>query len=384
VAELRRHPSVPPDAAEVLRAGAAAIRQLAGTVAAGGRPRTLEATDVFVARLYDGFVLGEGTVPVDRLLLAGGAAEAARSAPPPAIGVDLASLGDRLRFGAAQLRAATSSTARRLRGFTLLTAIRAAPGGLGRRPAGAFLQQLAGLLEQGGATDDSRLIDVIDQAGEAIASGTGVPALERLLAGLVPQRGDDTIVPIESLAPSSPLEAEEAVVPIESLAPSEPGMGQDDIVPIERLLATKSLPLGAEVVPIESLAPADLLPPPPATPPGIGRPADRTRLERTLTAYSQLVARNAPVLPLEALVPPAVAPRAVPGSRSAAVEVEAEFDVVSIDSLLYRGRGAMDRADAVRHQLDEAMRAASNTLELVEPLVRELLDLVPLAIADSR
>jgi len=196
------------------------------------------------------------------------------------------------------------------------------------------------------------------------------------IEALATDRADD-IVPIAALAP----DADEPVIPIEALAPDR----GDDIVPIAALAPDED----ERVVPIEALAPAPReelpsAPPPPAPFPGLVVPADRTRLEQTLTAYSRLVAANAPVLPLEALIPPAVPPLVTVGSRSAAIEVEAEFDVVPIESLLYRGPGAMTRADDVRRQLEDALKVASTELDRVEPLVRELLDLVPLAVANGR
>jgi hypothetical protein len=58
-----------------------------------------------------------------------------------------------------------------------------------------------------------------------------------------------------------------------------------------------------------------------------------------------------------------------------------ELDVVPIGQLLYTGSAALGRADAVRRELETALRAASSELDRLDPLVRELLDLVPLSLA---
>jgi hypothetical protein len=57
-------------------------------------------------------------------------------------------------------------------------------------------------------------------------------------------------------------------------------------------------------------------------------------------------------------------------------------DVVPIESLLYSGRAALERADHVRRLLQQSLEGPAQDVERVGPLVRELLDLVPLALAD--
>jgi HPt (histidine-containing phosphotransfer) domain-containing protein len=136
-------------------------------------------------------------------------------------------------------------------------------------------------------------------------------------------------------------------VPIETLLVEE--ADERDVVPIETLLAEPRPE--PEPVPIESLAPDDLAAP------------DRTPLERSLSTYSRLVRADAPAPPLEAA---GVVP------------------VVPIEQLLYSGRGALLRAEEVRRELTLALGTAGGQLDRVEPLVRELLDLVPLAIAGDR
>ncbi len=145
------------------------------------------------------------------------------------------------------------------------------------------------------------------------------------------------IVPIESLlydAVPAPAEPELAVVPIESLA--------------------------YDTVPIESLA----------------YDAPTGGLEGSYTTFDRL-RRERPAEPasLEALVG-----RALAATTPAAADPEAV--AVEIGVLCYSGRAALERANAVRQQLADEL-ARHGGLESIKPLLQELLDLVPLALAES-
>jgi hypothetical protein len=132
--------------------------------------------------------------------------------------------------------------------------------------------------------------------------------------------------------------------------------GADAVVPIESLVYDTDL----EVVPIESLAPEP--PPPPSG------------LERSFQTFDRLVKASAPATPaLAALLSTAGPEKSAPDSDETAVP---------IGTLCYRGQAALQRADAVRQQIvHELKRDAS--LQSVQPLLEELLDLVPLALAES-
>jgi len=74
-------------------------------------------------------------------------------------------------------------------------------------------------------------------------------------------------------------------------------------------------------------------------------------------------------------------PRPTPAtSPPPAAEVEAI--TVAIGTLCYRGHAALERANAVRHQIAAELKGEA-TLESLQPLLQELLDLVPLALADA-
>jgi hypothetical protein len=130
----------------------------------------------------------------------------------------------------------------------------------------------------------------------------------------------EPVVPIESLAP----DAEPEPVPIESLAP-EP---EEDVDPIEA----------------HEYEPA----------------SGYSAFEQSFATYHRL--RHGGSAPVAAL---------------------AEPEPVAIESLLYRGRRALERADLVRRELNAALRAEPQ-LPGVQALLSELLDLVPLALADDR
>jgi hypothetical protein len=143
------------------------------------------------------------------------------------------------------------------------------------------------------------------------------------------------------------------VVPIESLG------YEDAVVPIESLL------LEDLVVPIENLGYDD-----PA-----GLPATGGGLEASYRTFDRLRRERGDQSPsLEALVGRALA-AVVPAPSEGTVTVE-------IGALCYRGRAALERAGAVRQQLADEL-ARHGGLDAIQPLLQELLDLVPLALAES-
>jgi hypothetical protein len=156
------------------------------------------------------------------------------------------------------------------------------------------------------------------------------------------EHAETQVVPIESLI-------EEAdVVPIESL------LLEELVVPIESLAYDE--PVGAEARAREAPAPVGGLE-------GSYRTFDRLRRERGAETPS-----------LEALVGRALA-AVVPALSEGTVTVE-------IGALCYRGRAALERAAAVRQQLADEL-ARNGGLDAIQPLLQELLDLVPLALAES-
>jgi hypothetical protein len=149
------------------------------------------------------------------------------------------------------------------------------------------------------------------------------------------------------------------VVPIESLGYDDAVVPEDAVVPIESLL------LEDAVVPIESL--------------GYDQPADTPTaaggLEASYHTFDRLRRERGEQSPsLEALVGRALA-AVVPPPTEGTVTIE-------IGALCYRGRSALERAAAVRQQLADEL-AKHGGLDAIQPLLQELLDLVPLALAES-
>src|SRR5690606_6236693 len=134
------------------------------------------------------------------------------------------------------------------------------------------------------------------------------------------------------------LAPDDDVVSIESLAPD------DDVVSVESLAPDN------DVVSIESLAP-DVV---------AGQGLSSGRLEAAYRRRSALRREAGVAAPsLDALLR---------GDR-----------MVTIDELLYRGDGALVRAEEVRRELTALLAEASPSLDRLRPLLDELLDLVPLA-----
>jgi hypothetical protein len=146
-------------------------------------------------------------------------------------------------------------------------------------------------------------------------------------------------------------------------APAEP-------VPIESLGYESE----ADVVPIESLAPDAVVPPSP-----VESKAPPSGLENSFRTLETLIRNRAPGSPvLSSLLGGAPAPAPSPAITAAEVEAPA----VAIDSLCYSGYAALERANTVRHQIT-AQLSGNASLESLQPLLQELLDLVPLALAES-
>jgi hypothetical protein len=106
---------------------------------------------------------------------------------------------------------------------------------------------------------------------------------------------------------------------------------------------------GEAIVPIESLA--------------HGPP--RGRLDTAFTTYGELRRQ-----------------RGAPEPSLAALIQRPEPQVVGIESLCYRGRRALERAAELRREIQARLGPGRGLVE-VRPLLDELLDLLPLALAES-
>ena len=232
---------------------------------------------------------------------------------------ELVGLADRLRQLATHLLSMPRSPARALQVHSMALALRAmSPGPALGKATGELLAQIDGAVMRGRALSEPAPVAASLRGAASILSEAGEQAT---LSGLSAELSRV----VKELAL---LEGPADIVPIESLAPDR----EDDIVPIESLLATADGQTNGGT--------------------------NYTSFEQSFSTYYRLLHST----------PPA---RAVP-----------EPDPVPIDTLLLRGRRALERADRVRQELGEALRTQDSAD--IQVLLNELLDLVPLALQLER
>ena len=324
--------SAPPDGPLALRRAAAAVSRLAREIADHGEANS-DTPEIAIGAvsLLESFGSEHDVVLIETLFKAGDPSPIVavgesrqRDTAPADPTLELVSLADRLRQAADQMGQPASSAGRTLNLYGLVVQLRP----LGQR-ANDERPHLAGLL--------AAVAEAIG-SGRAIKAPRDFSAALRTAAELVGRAAEtrNAIFLANELAP--------VVASLARLgpAPAAPIDDESDIVPIE------SLAPDPEPVPIASLAP------------------DEPRLVQGLNAFEQTFSTYHRLLTGEA--PPAGPPADA-------------TDVVAIDDLLYRGRRALERADAVRLQLSDALKRSNAYLD-IEPLVSELIDLVPLALTD--
>jgi len=332
-----------PLAGKALRAVGGALARMARDIAELGIPQHDSTEVVQAAELMRDAFLAEADVveiaslfdPSDR------APVVVRGSPPvPRVAagdaaIELVSLADRLRQAAEQTRGHLPRSARTLqlqslvlalRGIPLTPAVEQGAGELFRR---LDREAMSGRALKAPDTFAALLREAADLlAGAADAGGSA--ALPEILAPLV-----ERLDRMGGIADTDELE----IMPIEALAP-EPHRDAD-VVPIQSLLYAAVPPASRGFLPFE----------------------------QTFSTYFRLMqeesdAAAGPIVSIESLAP-------------------AEEELVPIQSLLYRGRRALERADRVRQELDRARRTQANLSDL-ENLIAELLDLVPLALDAER
>jgi hypothetical protein len=378
VGDLTRLFAPPPGVDEVIGAAALALTRISRDIAEHGRPEPeSEEARRFTELLLRAFAVERDVVPIESLFHADDPAPITpppsqpHFAPPAPLGpLELVSHGEHLCQSADLIARSHSAVERDLRLYHLLGTLRAA-GTPGADPvAGAlvvFARSAREALAAGVAVRGTPpLVSCLREAGEllrAVADADDRMLISRRILDAAYRL--DGLRMAESAPPPVPVGAANAaqfsaepddrlspVVAIESLDYDDP------VVPIETLLYE------VPIVPIESLAYDEPGPAPAAG--GLEasyRTFDRLRRERGAQAPS-----------LEVLVGRALA-EVVPAPSEGTVTVE-------IGALCYRGRAALERAVAVRQQLADEL-ARNGGLDAIQPLLQELLDLVPLALAES-
>jgi hypothetical protein len=380
VGDLTRLFAPPPGVDEVMAAASVALTRISRDIAEQGRPEAdTEEASRFTELLLRAFAVERDVVPIESLYYAGDPEPMApplaqpQFAPPAPLGpLELVSHGEHLCQSADLIASSRSATERDLRLYHLLGTLRTA-GTPGPDPVASalvvFARSAREALAAGVATRATpALVSCLREAGEllrAVADADDRMLISRRildaayrLDGL--RLAESTPVPLHVPAAAAPVETEHRVVPIDSLLYDEP-----QIVPIESLaydpppaVEPHAAPdAEPEPVPIASLAPSG-------------------GLESSFHTYDRLRReRGAEPASLEALV----------GRALAATTPEADHEgtvAIEIGTLVYRGRPALERAAAVRQQLADEL-ARNGGLEAIQPLLQELLDLVPLALAEA-
>jgi chemotaxis protein histidine kinase CheA len=352
VGDLTRLFAPPPGVDEVMDAAARALTRISRDVAEHGRPDpAAEEAARFTELLLRAFAVERDVVLIETLYFEGDPEPLSRPAsqpqfasPEPLGPLELVSHGEHLCQSADLIGQARSATERDLRLYHLLGALRSAAAPSADPVAealGIFARSAQEALASGVASHSvDGLVSRMREAGELLR-GVG-EADDRML---ISRRLLDVAHRLDRLREEPKTEESREV---RDEPPGEP-------VPIESL----GFDPEGEIVPVESLAP--------------DRPAadEPVGLELTFKTYSRLLRAGGAATPsLEVLLGRAVS------------EPAPEEPAVSIDTLCYRGHAALQRADAVRHQI-AAELTRDTSLESLQPLLQELLDLVPLALADT-
>jgi hypothetical protein len=356
VGDLTRLFAPPPGVDQVMDAAAQALTSISRDVADRGRPNPDgQEARRFTELLLRAFAVERDVVAIDTLYYTDDpqpfshpAAQPQFTPPEPLGPLELVSHGEHLCQSADLIHGASSAIQRDLRLYRLLGTLRSATAPSADPVAGAlgiFARSTQEALAAGVATrsvDD--LVSRLREAGELLRA--------------VVERDDRMLISRRLLDVAHRLDG------LRAAAESEP------IVPIESLTYEAE----TDVVPIESLAPS---PEPSAAKPSTGPiPDSPTGLEISFGTLNRLVREHAtPTASFTALL----VGSATPSKPETVVPEEAP---VPIGTLCYRGHAALERANTVRQQIAAELDRDA-TLQSLQPLLQELLDLVPLALAES-
>ncbi|MBA3443566.1 MAG: hypothetical protein H0T58_01745 [Gemmatimonadales bacterium] len=357
VGDLTRLFAPPPDVDQVMECAGRALTRISRDVAEHGRPDPeAEEARRFTELLLRAFAVERDVVSIESLYFSGDRepltqplAQPQFTPPEPLGPLELVSQGEHLCQTADLIAGSRSAIQRDLRLYHLLGVLRSAAtpspdpvaGALGifARSAqealaagvasravaelAARLREAGELLRAVGETDDRMLISrrLLDVAHRLDGLRSAEPP---------PAAAEPPIVPIHSLA----YDTEEGIVPIESLAPD---------------------------------GPVDAEPPP--------------GMEASFRTFDLLIRQRGSVPPsLNSLLGQTPTPAVeAPADRGPSAREE---EPVAIRTLTYRGHAALERAVTVRHQI-AAELSKETSLESLQPLLQELLDLVPLALEHS-
>jgi hypothetical protein len=367
VGDLTRLFAPPPGVDEVIAAASTALTRISRDIAEHGRPEPeAEEARRFTDLLLRAFAVERDVVAIESLFYADDSAPVTpplaqpQFTPPAPLGpLELVSHGEHLCQSADLIARSRSAVERDLRLYYLLGTLRTA-GTPGADPVASalivFARSAREALAAGVAVQATpALVGCLREAGEllrAVADADDRMLISRRILDAAYRL--DGLRLAEATPPAPPPAPSPAPAPPAGIASSRPAVTEPGIVPIESLLFDEP------VVPIESLGYDE------------ATPSARGGLEASYHTFDRLRRERGGEQPsLEALVGRAAA--SAPGGDTVTVE---------IGSLCYRGRAALERAAAVRQQLADEL-ARNGGLDAIQPLLQELLDLVPLALAES-
>ncbi len=371
-------------------AGAKALARAAREVVDQGRPAAeSEEAAAFAELLLKAFASSGSIVPVESLFYDDAGPHVVREGVAPAglSRVEAVSQGEYLAGAAGGLQRAASPLLRDLRLFGMAASLRPLAGAGGSTLASA-LGRLSdagrGAIERGAAAANLPMfVALIAQAAEAMrTTGAGDDAaLGSQLDSASAQLSALAATP--AVAPAAPLaEAPAAEVPLaEAPAAEAPAEAPSELpflfTPAQAAAARASdagsaTPLAAAYTALERLTAAG------ASPPGslddlFGAPVEEGVVPIEALAVSA-PEEEARVVPVEALAPSA--PPAAPLPPD-------DADVVPIESLLYSGPTALERALALRREIETLLATKNGGSEKVGALLREVFDLVQLGLGAS-
>ncbi len=342
-ASLTRMHAHPPDVASVFRLGAEAMTRASRDVAHQGRPEPeSDEAKKFSQVLIDAFALEDDVVSIATLAPAGGESIVAAGNPPPNPthpgAVEIVSQGEHLVRLADTLLSAGSLVERQLRLLAVIDTLRGLDARIGRLLGSAFdafadaakatlrtADESEGLTSFGQSLRESG--QTLKQYSDENSHGAAVAKLEAMATGL------GTAGAIAEPASPAVQEAEEHVVSIADLAPSQDVAGES--------------PFGV-----------------PASAPAVT--SEEVGLAASFATYHQLLMAGRTAEP------------SLAGVSQPVAQPVAEEQVVDIDTLLYRGAAAQERAKHLGREISECLDRPGIFLGL-RPLLEELLDLLPRA-----
>ena len=367
VGDLTRLFAPPPDVDQVMECAGQALTRISRDVAERGRPDPdAEEARRFTELLLRAFAVERDVVPIESLYFSGDPEPLTRplsqpqfTSPEPLGPLELVSHGEHLCQTADLIAAARTATQRDLRLYHLLGALRSAAIPSPDPVAGAlgiFARSAQEALAAGVASHSlPDLVGRLREAGELLRSvgeSDDRMLISRRLLDVAHRL--DGLRAVRAPTPS----AEAAIVPIESLG-YEP---DQDVVPIETLAPDEPAPASGGIE--ASFRTFDLL---------IRQRASATPSLDALVQEGATPERAAPA-------PTPVAPAAAPAPGPS--PVQPQETAVAIGTLCYSGHAALERAVTVRDEIAAALTRDAS-LESLQPLLQELLDLVPLALDRS-